>query len=184
MYESPVGRLVLAQRDGELTGVLYERYRRRPDPTTLGARDDAAFAAVIEQLDAYFAGTLTEFDVPLASQGTPFQSSVWSALLEIPYGATESYAGVARRIGRASAVRAVGAANGRNPISIIVPCHRVVGADGGLTGYGGGVDAKRTLLELEARTAGDVPMLPYGEGSAAQPAGLVDRPADQHADRR
>jgi methylated-DNA-[protein]-cysteine S-methyltransferase len=102
-----------------------------------------------DQLAAYFAGERTDFDLPLSPSGTPFQLSVWRALLSIPYGETISYRELARRIGNAKAVRAVGAANGRNPIPIIVPCHRVIGADGSLTGYGGGLPRKRLLLELE-----------------------------------
>jgi methylated-DNA-[protein]-cysteine S-methyltransferase len=101
------------------------------------------------QLDAYFAGRRRDFDVRLAPEGTPFQLRVWAALCEIPYGETISYAELARRIGNPNAVRAVGAANGRNPLPIVVPCHRVVGADGSLVGFGGGLDVKRALLDLE-----------------------------------
>lgn len=149
ILDSPVGPLVLAARDGALVGLYYQRYRHLPDLATLGRDDRRAFATATEQLDAYFHGALTTFDVPISPSGTPFQMSVWRALRDIPYGSTETYAQVARRIGHDRAVRAVGAANGRNPISIIVPCHRVIGTDGGLTGYGGGVDAKRLLLDLE-----------------------------------
>jgi methylated-DNA-[protein]-cysteine S-methyltransferase len=106
--------------------------------------------ALRRRLDAYFAGERVLFDLPLAPVGTPFQLSVWNALLGIPYGETVSYAEIARRVGRPSAVRAVGAANGRNPIAILIPCHRVIGANGTLTGYGGGLDRKQALLELEA----------------------------------
>ena len=113
-------------------------------------QDDAAFAPVLAQLQGYFAGERRSFDVPLEPAGTQFQRQVWRALVEIPYGETTTYAAIARRIGNPNAVRAVGAANGKNPISIIVPCHRVVGADGTLTGYAGGLPNKRRLLDLEA----------------------------------
>ena len=108
------------------------------------------FRDVIIQLDAYFAGRLRRFELPLAPEGTPFQREVWSALTTIPYGETVSYGELARRVGRPAASRAVGAANGRNPIPIIIPCHRVIGADGTLTGFGGGLPIKRRLLQLEA----------------------------------
>jgi methylated-DNA-[protein]-cysteine S-methyltransferase len=149
VLETPVGSLVLAaDPDGALTHVRFdgERY-----PLTLaGARRDAGpFRDAIDQLEEYVAGARRDFDLPLAPRGTGFQLAAWRALRDIPYGETRSYAAQARVIGRPDAVRAVGAANGRNPISIIVPCHRVVGADGSLTGYGGGLDRKRWLLEHE-----------------------------------
>ena len=109
------------------------------------------FSDVVEQLDAYFAGELTSFEVPLRPLGSPFQIEVWKALQAIPYGHTTSYGALARQLGNANASRAVGLANGRNPISIIVPCHRVIGSDGRLVGYGGGMPRKRFLLELEQR---------------------------------
>lgn len=112
-------------------------------------RDAAPFAAVIAQLDEYFAGARRRFELPLAPRGTAFQLQVWRELRKIPYGRTISYATLARRAGNEAACRAVGAANGRNPLPIIVPCHRVVGSDGSLTGFGGGIEAKRFLLELE-----------------------------------
>jgi methylated-DNA-[protein]-cysteine S-methyltransferase len=116
-----------------------------------GARPDAAaLREAEEQLAAYFDGELTEFDLPLAPQGTPFQLRVWDALTRIPYGATTTYGAVAEAVGRPDAVRAVGACNGQNPIAVIVPCHRVIGANGKLVGYGGGLDNKRRLLELES----------------------------------
>jgi methylated-DNA-[protein]-cysteine S-methyltransferase len=111
--------------------------------------DDAIIAKARRQLDAYFAGKLRGFDLPLAPQGTEFQQRVWAALLKIPYGATRSYGQQAAAIGSPKAVRAVGLANGRNPIAIIIPCHRVIGANGSLTGYGGGMARKRLLLDLE-----------------------------------
>ena len=125
---------------------------RRPTPVDprWEQRDDA-FADVRSQLVEYFDGRRSEFDVPLGLEGNPFELRVWQALCEIPYGETESYGELAARIGHPGSARAVGAANGRNPISIVVPCHRVIGASGSLTGYAGGLDAKRRLLELEAR---------------------------------
>ena len=114
-------------------------------------RDNGMFSDVVDQLAAYFAGELTEFDVPLDFAGSAFQQRVWNALRTIPYGETRSYGQIANEIGATGAARAVGLANGRNPIAIIVPCHRVIGAAGSLTGYGGGLDRKRTLLQLEKR---------------------------------
>lgn len=114
------------------------------------AAEPSAFRDVADQLAAYFAGELTEFDLALDPSGTPFQLTVWAALRTIPYGQTRSYADIARQIGSPTASRAVGLANGRNPISIIVPCHRVIGANGSLTGYGGGIERKRALLDLES----------------------------------
>jgi methylated-DNA-[protein]-cysteine S-methyltransferase len=148
--DSPVGRIRLTGRDdGVLTGLHLADHDRCPPTPAEWTPDEAAFDGVREQLDEYFAGTRTEFDVPLALDGSPFQVDVWNALQAIPYGETSSYAEIAGLVGRPSAVRAVGAANGRNPISIIVPCHRVIGADGRLTGYGWGVERKAWLLQLE-----------------------------------
>ena len=149
--DSPVGRLRLAG-DGHALTLLdlpSGRSMRQPDPAW--QRDAAPFAEALRQLRAYFAGDLHTFSLALAPAGTPFQRRVWDALLEIPYGATASYRDIAIAIGKPSAVRAVGLANGRNPIPIIIPCHRVIGSDGSLTGYGGGLDVKRFLLELERR---------------------------------
>jgi methylated-DNA-[protein]-cysteine S-methyltransferase len=152
VVESPLGPLTLVATDGVLSGLYMEGQRHRPPEETFGARANAseAFAEAARQLDAYFAGRLTDFDVPLQLDGTPFQQRVWSALCDIPYGVTLSYGGLAERIGSPAASRAVGLANGKNPVSIIVPCHRVVGASGSLTGYGGGLDRKRSLLAFEA----------------------------------
>ena len=148
---SPIGALLLVGDGGVLSGVYMERHRHGPEPEVRSSqRDDAALSASREQLEAYFAGQLTRFDLPLAPQGTEFQQRVWTALRDIPYGETISYAELARRIGKPQAVRAVGGANGRNPISIIVPCHRVIGSDGALTGFGGGIERKRWLLRHEA----------------------------------
>ena len=147
IIDSPIGPLLATGDDaGALTGLWFDG---RPAPAA--ERDDEAFADLREQLDAYFAGERTTFDLPLAAQGTEWQRTVWNALLDVPYGTTVSYGELAASLGRPSAPRAVGAANGRNPISVIVPCHRVVGATGALTGYGGGLDRKEWLLGLEAR---------------------------------
>ncbi len=147
--DTPIGELLLLG-DGR---VVHEiRFAGEPAPD--GAeRDDAAFAEARGQLAEYFAGGRTELDFPVAPAGTPFQLRVWEELRRIPYGETISYAELARRIGRPTAVRAVGHANGRNPLPVVVPCHRVVGSDGTLTGYGGGLERKRALLELEAATS-------------------------------
>lgn len=153
--DSPIGRLLLTADDAGLIGLHMEERRHGPadvDPTWI--RDDDTFVDAKKQLDAYFAGELREFDLPLNPSGTAFQQRVWAELRTIPYGEVRSYGEIAEQIGRPTASRAVGMANGRNPISIIVPCHRVIGASGALTGYGGGIDRKRTLLEMEAQTAG------------------------------
>ena len=144
--DTPIGPLVLRAEDGRLSGVAFAAAAasRSREPVLLEAE---------AQLDAYFDGELRRFELPLASRGTPFQLRVWEALLEIPYGGTVSYSELAAAIGRPSACRAVGAANGRNPLAVIVPCHRVIGAAGALTGYGGGVERKRLLLALEAGKA-------------------------------
>jgi methylated-DNA-[protein]-cysteine S-methyltransferase len=149
IQQSPIGELRLTSMAGALTGI----WMLEPDDEVRVApgwvREEEPFAAAWEQLTAYFAGDLTEFDLQLAPRGTPFQLRVWDALRTIPFGQTISYAELARRIDDPRAVRAVGAANGRNPLPIVLPCHRVIGADGSLTGYGGGLDRKRILLELE-----------------------------------
>ncbi len=149
--ESPVGELLLVGDERALRGLYMQKGRTRATVRPEWTRADAPFRAVREQLDEYFAGTRTSFELPLELEGTSFQRLVWRALQEIPYGETTSYGELARRIGRPSASRAVGAANGSNPISVVVPCHRVIGSDGTLTGYGGGIERKRYLLELEAR---------------------------------
>ncbi|GAA4430584.1 methylated-DNA--[protein]-cysteine S-methyltransferase [Actinokineospora soli] len=149
--DSPVGPLTLVATDGTLSGLYMTEQRHRPADATFGDRDDTLLPAVKEQLAAYFAGELTDFDLPLHLGGTPFQREVWRALTTIPYGETISYGELALRVGRPTASRAVGAANGRNPISVVVPCHRVIGSAGDLTGYGGGVERKRFLLDFERR---------------------------------
>ena len=147
---TPFGRMLLARTAKGLAGVWFEGQKHHPAPLTAVRRpDDALLRRAADQLHAYFAGDALAFDVPLDLQGTPFQRSVWQALLAIPAGETRSYGALAKALGAASAVRAVGGAVGRNPVSVIVPCHRVVGSDGSLTGYAGGVDRKRALLALE-----------------------------------
>ena len=150
--DSPIGPLTLAGRNSALTNLrmVDQTY----EPSRAGwTRDDKVFADAVEQLNAYFAGELTDFDLELDLQGTTFQQRVWQALLTIPYGETRSYGKIAEQVGAPGSARAVGLANGHNPIAIIVPCHRVIGANGKLTGYGGGIDRKVTLLELEKSRA-------------------------------
>jgi methylated-DNA-[protein]-cysteine S-methyltransferase len=147
---SPVGLLTLTASDGYLTGLAMDGQRHAPPPDPGQRRDDRWFAGIVGQLEAYFAGERTTFDMPLQLSGTDFQRQVWSELQRIPYGETISYGELARRLGNPAAVRAVGLANGRNPIAIVVPCHRVIGADGSLTGYGGGLERKSWLLDHEA----------------------------------
>jgi methylated-DNA-[protein]-cysteine S-methyltransferase len=149
--DSPLGPLTLAGVGSTLMYLRMAGQAHEPDRSDWQPGDADAFTDVIDQLEAYFAGTLTEFDVDLRLDGTDFQRRVWEALRTIPYGETRSYGEIADQIGSPGASRAVGLANGRNPISIIVPCHRVVGSTGGLTGYGGGIDRKRALLALENR---------------------------------
>jgi methylated-DNA-[protein]-cysteine S-methyltransferase len=148
-FESPVGPLLLAGESSALRRVSFENGKRSTPPRADWKLDKEPFAEVIRQLQAYFRGELREFDLPLAMEGTEFQLRVWNALRTIPYGETVSYAQLAERIGNPKAVRAVGLANGSNPIPIIVPCHRVIGSDGSLTGFGGGLSTKKMLLELE-----------------------------------
>jgi len=155
--DSPVGELTVVAEDGALLGLYYPGHKRRPAEDTFGEYTDEGFEDVRAQLGEYFAGTRRTFDLPLAPRGTEFDRSVWQLLTEIPFGETRTYGDLAKRLGDPGLAQAVGAANGRNPISIIVPCHRVVGANGNLTGYAGGLDRKRNLLELEepvADTAG------------------------------
>jgi len=147
---APLGRILLTSNGEALTSLHLVHTEPEPD----WQHDPAWFTPVIEQLDAYFTGTLTAFDLPLAPEGTPFQQRVWAALRELPYGTTTSYGALAHTLGDAKLTRAVGTANGRNPIGIIIPCHRVIGADGSLTGYAGGLDNKQFLLDLEAKHAG------------------------------
>lgn len=148
---SPVGELLLTAWPAGVTGVYLPGEQLQPEPDW--ELDGAPFATCRRQLDEYFAGDRVEFSVPLAPPGTPFQQQVWKELVDIEYGTTISYTELARRVGRPNSQRAVGGANARNPVCIIVPCHRVVGASGALTGYSAGVEAKRWLLDFE-RAAG------------------------------
>lgn len=148
---SPLGELTLTSDGPSLTG-LFMRLTDRRDPRGAARPDDGPFRTVRRQLEAYFEGELFKFDIPLSLTGTPFQRRVWEELRQIPYGTTISYAELARRVGNPAASRAVGSANGKNPISIIVPCHRVIASDGGLGGFGGGLDRKEWLLDHEVET--------------------------------
>ncbi len=150
--DSPIGPLTLAGHGTVLTNLRMVDQAHEPSRAGWSPEPDA-FGDAVEQLAAYFAGELVDFDVELDLRGTPFQRRVWQALLTIPYGETRSYGQIAEQIGAPGSARAVGLANGRNPIAIVVPCHRVIGAGGSLTGYGGGLDRKRTLLNLEKRRA-------------------------------
>jgi methylated-DNA-[protein]-cysteine S-methyltransferase len=150
-FASPVDDLLLTSNGTSLTRLLFAPFTVDP---SWSEEPCAVLDEVVAQLTDYFAGVRTDFDLPLEPAGTPFQLMVWQALREIPYAETINYGQLALRIGNANASRAVGLANGRNPISIVVPCHRVIGANGSLTGYGGGLERKRTLLDLELRTAG------------------------------
>jgi methylated-DNA-[protein]-cysteine S-methyltransferase len=147
--ETPIGPLLIAGDDTGLRFLLFSRGRKAVHAEDGWEPDRGLLKEPVKQLTAYFAGRLRAFDVPLAPQGTPFQKEVWRSLCDIPYGDTTSYGELARRIGNPKAVRAVGLANGSNPISIIIPCHRVIGSNGSLVGYGGGLPIKQALLALE-----------------------------------
>jgi methylated-DNA-[protein]-cysteine S-methyltransferase len=151
VYESPLGPLTLVGDDDGLRAMYFAGRSGPLDETT---RDPQRFADAVTQLEEYFAGERQRFELALALEGTPFQRRVWTALAEIPYGRTCSYGELAAEVGRLDRVRAVGAAVGRTPVPIIVPCHRVIGADGSLTGYGGGLQRKQALLDLESRVRG------------------------------
>ncbi|MEV6581776.1 methylated-DNA--[protein]-cysteine S-methyltransferase [Streptomyces sp. NPDC051582] len=156
IVDSPYGPLTLVATDGVLSGLYMTAQRHRPAEESFGERVAATeepFPEVVRQLAAYFAGELTAFDVPLRLEGTAFQRSVWDQLVRIPYGRTWSYGELAAKLGKPNASRAVGLANGKNPVGIIVPCHRVIGASGSMTGYGGGVERKVRLLAFEAGEA-------------------------------
>lgn len=150
-YDSPLGPMIVAATDHGLAGLWFEGQRHLPDSSTWPhAPQHPVLVQAVAQLRDYFAGHRTQFELPLDLQGgTPFQQSVWQALLAIPAGGTTSYGDLSRQVGRPAAVRAVGAAVGRNPVSIVVPCHRVLGSDGSLTGYAGGLERKTALLQLE-----------------------------------
>ena len=150
---SPLGMLLLTAEDGALTGVHFpgQKHDRPRQPGWRRADDEPVLAAARTQLGEYFEGKRATFELPLAPRGTSFQQAVWHALLAVPFGATSTYGAVAEAIGRPTAVRAVGVAIGANPIGIVVPCHRIIGRDGSLTGYAGGLDRKARLLALEHR---------------------------------
>jgi methylated-DNA-[protein]-cysteine S-methyltransferase len=155
--ETPIGRILLAGNGNALCRIGLPEARHPSPIESDWCREPSAFVEARRQFDAYFDGQRMDFDLVLAPQGSAFQRDVWQALRDIPYGVTISYAELARRIGNPKASRAVGLANGANPLAIIVPCHRVVGANGSLTGYGGGLAAKRFLLDLERRHAPETP---------------------------
>ena len=154
--DTPIGELLLAGEHDELAMIGFPKGSMRREPESDWIFNEKPLAEVTRQLREYFAGERREFDLPLRLSGTEFQVSVLEALQEIPYGETTSYGEIAKRIGRPKAVRAVGAANGRNPIPIVVPCHRVIGSTGDLTGFGGGLDTKEALLRLEAENTHDL----------------------------
>ena len=147
--DSPVGRLLIAWNDEGLSAIQFQSESQRAASEAGWQAEEEIPEQIRRQLEAYFRGELHDFDLPLSMTGTPFQLEVWKALQGIPYGSTISYAELARRIGNPQAVRAVGAANGKNPVPIVVPCHRVIGSSGKLTGYGGGLHIKEALLNLE-----------------------------------
>jgi methylated-DNA-[protein]-cysteine S-methyltransferase len=151
--DSPVGELTLVARDGSLTGVYFPHHWYRPDPATFGDRDETGFGEAERQLAEYFAGDRERFDLPLGPRGDAFQHRVWELINRIPYGQTATYSDLAEELGEGTLAKDVGAAVGRNPLSVIVPCHRVVGKDGSLTGYAGGLARKRFLLDLEEPAA-------------------------------
>lgn len=150
VIDSPYGPLTLVATDGRLSGLYMTDQRHRPPEDSFGERTPGILSEAVRQLDAYFAGELREFDLELHLDGTPFQRGVWAQLQRIPYGETWTYGELAEHLGNPAASRAVGLANGKNPVGIIVPCHRVIGAAGSLTGYGGGLERKRRLLAFEA----------------------------------
>ena len=151
MIDSPMGPLTLVATDGTLSGVYMEDQLHMPDPSTFGQRVSSGFEEAAEQLGEYFAGQRKDFTLRTRLAGSDFQRRVWQAVTAIPYGQTWTYAQLADGVGRRDRLRAVGAANGRNPLAVVVPCHRVVGSDGSLTGYAGGLARKRFLLDLEQR---------------------------------
>lgn len=151
VMKSPIGPLTLTSNGKALTGVYFEGRQGTTALDSNWERDDSRLRAATEQLEQYFAGELSAFQLPLSPQGTPFQRKVWDALVRIPFATTLSYGELASRVGVPGGARAVGRANGSNPLAVIVPCHRVIGSDGSLTGYGGGEDRKRWLLNFERR---------------------------------
>lgn len=175
VIDSPIDELTLVATDRVLSALFMLEHSHRPPADTYGRRVGGAeerdvFGEVIDQLAEYFAGQRSEFELETAPHGTQFQRRVWHALTEIPYGQTRTYGQIAERIGNPKSSRAVGLANGRNPLSIIVPCHRVIGSTGNLTGYGGGIERKRFLLDLEVGGAtGRLPMVTGASGHGSPP---------------
>jgi methylated-DNA-[protein]-cysteine S-methyltransferase len=166
IYESPLGPVLLAVRHSKLRGIWFQGQRHEPDTSTWIQEHHPLLDQTSAQLAAYFSGQHNPFDLPLDfTSGTPFQQAVWQGLLQIPRGATSSYSELSAKINKPMAVRAVGGAVGRNPFSIVVPCHRVIGAGGALTGYAGGLDRKRALLQLEGATVQSLGSHPTLEGS-------------------
>jgi methylated-DNA-[protein]-cysteine S-methyltransferase len=151
VVDSPIGPLTTVREDGVLVSVLFDLPGRPVDPALLGTRDDAALADVRTQLDEYFTGDRTAFELELRPVGNELQRGVWDLMTRIPYGGTRSYGDLAHDLGDRTLAQAVGTACGRNPLPVVIPCHRVVGADGALVGFGGGLDRKRFLLDLEQR---------------------------------
>ncbi|AVQ17374.1 methylated-DNA--[protein]-cysteine S-methyltransferase [Fusobacterium gonidiaformans 3-1-5R] len=147
-YVSPVADLYLVEEQGQLVEISYHHLKKKEE---MEEKNTELLQEVKRQLEEYFSGRLQNFDLPLKPKGTDFQKQVWKALLTIPYGETKSYGDIAKQIGKEKAVRAVGGANHVNPISIVIPCHRVIGKNGNLTGYGGGLEVKEKLLELERK---------------------------------
>ena len=154
IIDSPLGELTLVSHDGALTGLYYPGHWYLPEPSTFGVRAESGFEEVEEQLAEYFAGERTAFELRTSTAGDAFQERVWELIARIPYGETTTYGELARELGDPAIARAVGGAVGRNPLSIVVPCHRVVGKDGKLTGYAGGLERKRLLLDLETASRG------------------------------
>jgi methylated-DNA-[protein]-cysteine S-methyltransferase len=176
---SPLGPLLIAGDSAGLRLIHFQRDTTPPSVASDWHEDRQFLGAAMEQITAYFAGTLRQFSLALAPQGTPFQQAVWRALQDIPYGATTSYGALARQLGKPQAARAVGAANGRNPLALVIPCHRVVGSTGKLIGYAGGLDIKQALLAFERRHA---PLAETGSGRTVRcgsrnAASVVTHPA-------
>ena len=171
--DSPIGELTLVGDEHGLAGLYMDSQRYGPKRDPAWRHDPGTLADAAEQLEQYFAGERTEFDLPLAPRGTDFQRRVWSALREIPYGSTVTYTELAAAVGRPGAARAAGAANGRNPLAVVIPCHRVIGAGGALTGYGGGLGRKRLLLDLESGSRTWTPLGADGRPSESPTPGTL-----------
>jgi methylated-DNA-[protein]-cysteine S-methyltransferase len=152
--DSPIGRMLLVGKNGMLEELHFPNSTEQLQIPVEWQEDKNSFAETLEQLRQYFAGNRRQFDLPISPQGTPFQERVWQELCKIPYGETASYGMIAQRIGKPKACRAVGMANSKNPIPIIIPCHRIIGKDGSLTGFGGGLPVKKQLLDLERQSLG------------------------------